>query len=192
MYLKTVSDEEATAEIAEAYAAERAGMGTVMNATRALSARPDMLVPVDRLLNQLRDGFSLGLEAFRMITLVVAKHVPSNYCSHVYFRGLTRFAGRDQALAIQADHRSAGLSERDVAMLDYAEQIAIDASRVRAADIDRLRAVGFSDLNIADIAYAASFRCFLSRYYDAVGATVEPQFLDDDPTVREQLTVGRP
>ncbi|WP_309068254.1 hypothetical protein [Microbacterium sp.] len=192
MYLKTVSDGEATGEIAEAYARERADMGMVMNATRALSARPDMLVPVDRLLNQLRDGFSLGLAAFRMITLVVAKHVPSSYCSHVYFRGVTRFVGREQALAIQTDHRSAGLSERDVAMLDYAEQIAIDASRIRAADIDRLRAVGFTDLNIADIAYAASFRCFLSRYFDAVGATAELPFLDEDPAVRERLAVGKP
>jgi uncharacterized peroxidase-related enzyme len=192
MYLATVSDEEATGEIAEVYAAERAGTGTVMNATRALSARPDMLAPVDRLLNQLRAGFSLGLAAFRMITLVVAKHVPSSYCSHVYFRGLTRFVDREQALAIQADHRNAGLSERDVVMLDYAEQIAIDASRIGPADIERLRSVGFSDLNIADIAYAASFRCFLSRYFDAVGATAEQQFLDEDPAVRSQLAVGKP
>lgn len=55
----------------------------------------------------------------------------------------------------------------------------------------RLRDVGFSDLNIADIALAASFRNFLSRYFDAVGATVEPDFLDDDPDVREEMAVGR-
>lgn len=191
MYLKTISDDEATGEIAEVYAAERESMGAVMEATRSLSARPDMIVPVERLLHQLRDGFSLGLEAFRMITLVVAKHVPSSYCSHVYFRGLTSFVGREQALAIQADHRSAGLSERDVAMLDYAQQIAIDASRITEADIERLRAVGLSDLNIADIAYAAAFRSFLSRYFDAVGATAEPEFLDDDPEVRDRLSVGK-
>ena len=40
------------------------------------------------------------------------------------------------------------------------------------ADIDKLRGVGFSDLNIADIALAASYRNFMSRYFDAVGATV--------------------
>ncbi|GAA1737018.1 carboxymuconolactone decarboxylase family protein [Microbacterium paludicola] len=191
MYLETVSDEAADGEIAEIYAAERADMGMVMNATRSLSARPDMAAPVERLLHQLRDGFSLGLEAFRMITLVVAKHVPSSYCSHVYFRGLTRFVGREQALAIQSDHRTAGLSARDVAMLDYAEQIATDASRIGEADIQRLRDLGFSDLNIADIAYAAAFRCFLSRYFDAVGATAEPDLLDDDPAVRAQLAVGK-
>ncbi|MER7796019.1 hypothetical protein [Microbacterium sp. NPDC096154] len=191
MYLETVSEEEARGDIADVYAAERGDMGAVMNATRSLSARPDLLVPVDRLLNQLRDGFSLGLEAFRMITLVVAKHVPSSYCSHVYFRGLSRFVGREQALAIQRDHHTAGLTDREVAMLDYAQQIAIDASRIAPADIERLRALGFSDLNIADIAYAAAYRCFLSRYFDAVGAEAEPGFLDDDPAVRAQLAVGK-
>ena len=60
MYLKTVSDDEASGEMADMFAAERAGMGMVMNATRCWSARPDMLVPIERLLHQMRDGFSLG------------------------------------------------------------------------------------------------------------------------------------
>jgi len=45
--------------------------------------------------------------------------------------------------------------------------------------------------DIADIALAASFRSFMSRYFDAVGATVEPEFLDDDSAVREEMAIGR-
>ena len=191
MYLKTVSDAEATGETAKIYQDEIASMGMVMNATRCWSARPDMLAPVDHLLHQLRDGFSLGLVNFRLITLIAAKHVPSSYCSHVYFRSLSKALGRDKVLAIHRDFRSAGLTEAEVAMLAYAEQIAIDASKITEADIDALRAVGFSDLNIADIALAASYRSFMSRYFDAVGATVEPSFLDDDPEVRAELAVGK-
>jgi UDP-glucose 4-epimerase len=59
------------------------------------------------------------------------------------------------------------------------------------ADIDYLRTFGFTDLNIADIALAASFRNFLSRYFDAVGAEAEPDFLDDDPGIRSELSVVR-
>jgi alkylhydroperoxidase family enzyme len=76
-------------------------------------------------------------------------------------------------------------------MLAYAEQITRDASRITEADIDRLRAVGLTDLNIADIALAASFRSFLSRYFDAVGAEAEADFLDPDPNVRAQMSVGK-
>lgn len=192
MYLKTVSDAKATGEIAQIYQDEIASMGMVMNATRCWSARPDMLAPVEHLLHQMRDRFSLGLVNFRLITLIAARHIPSSYCSHVYFRTLSKALGRDKVLAIHRDFRNAGLTQAEVAMLAYAEQIAIDASKITAADIDALRAVGFSDLNIADIALAASYRSFMSRYFDAVGATVEPSFLDDDPDVRAELAVGKP
>ena len=191
MYLKTVSDAEATGEIAQIYKDEIAAMGMVMNATRCWSARPDMLAPVEHLLHQMRDRFSLGLVNFRLITLIAARHIPSSYCSHVYFRTLSKALGRDKVLAILRDFRNAGLTQAEVAMLAYAEQIAIDASKITEADIDALRAVGFSDLNIADIALAASYRSFMSRYFDAVGATVEPSFLDEDPEIRAELAVGK-
>jgi len=191
MYIKTVTPAEAQGDIAEVYAAEIASMGRVMEATQCWSARPDMLVPIERMLHQMRDDFSLGLLDFRLITFIAAKHVPSSYCSHVYFRSLSGMIGREQALAIQADYRAAGLTEAQVVMLDYAEQITRDASKVGIEHIDRLRAVGFSDLNIADIALAASFRNFLSRYFDAVGATVEPDFLDSDLSVRARMAVGK-
>ena len=191
MYIKTVEPAEATGEMAAVYNAEIASMGRVMEATQCWSARPDMLVPIENLLHQMRDGFSLGLLNFRLITLVVAKHVPSSYCSHVYFKSLSAMLSREQVLAIQADYLNAGLSEQQVAMLAYAEQITRDASKITEADIEQLRRVGLSDLNIADIALAASFRNFLSRYFDAVGASVEPDFLDADPQVREQMAVGK-
>jgi uncharacterized peroxidase-related enzyme len=191
MYIKTISDAEATGDIAELYRAEVAGMGMVMEATRCWSARPDMLIPIEHLLHQLRDNFSLGLLNFRLVTFIAAKYVPSSYCSHVYFRSLSKMIGRDKTLAIHRDYRSAGLTDQEVEMLAYAEQITRDASKITEVDIERLRSVGFTDINIADIALAASFRNFMSRYFDAVGATAEPQFLDDDEAVRSELRVGK-
>ena len=76
-------------------------------------------------------------------------------------------------------------------MLAYAEQITRDASQITEVDIGRLRDVGFTDVNIADIALAASFRSFMSRYFDAVGATVEPELLDAEPAIRDEMAVGR-
>ena len=191
MYVKTVPASEATGEMAQIYAADIASMGRVMHATECWSARPDMLVPVEGLLHQMRDGFSLGLLNFRLITFIAAQHVPSSYCSHVYFKTLSGMIGREMTLAVYRDFRSAGLSELQVEMLAYAQQITVDASKVGPANIDALRSVGLTDLNIADIALAASFRNFMSRYFDAIGASVEPDFLDADPEVREKLSVGK-
>lgn len=190
MFLRTIEPAEAEGELATIYANEVASMGRVMQATECWSARPDILVPVEHLLHQIRDGFSLGLVNFRLITLVTAKYVPSSYCSHVYFKTLSSMIGRERTLAVHRDYRNAGLAEQQIAMLAYAEQITIDASRICQADIDHLRALGFTDLNIADIALAASFRNFVSRYFDAVGAVAEPDFLDDDLSVRAELSVA--
>ncbi|TCM52573.1 putative peroxidase-related enzyme [Rhizobium sp. PP-F2F-G48] len=191
MFIRTVELDEATGEIAELYKAEKKAMGCVMQATQCWSARPDVIIPIENLLDQIRDGFSLGLLNFRLITFVVAGDVPSSYCSHVYFRSLSSMLGRDQALAIRQDYRNAGLTGQQVEMLAYAKQITRNASQITQADIERLRNVGLTDVNIADVALAASFRNFMSRYFDAVGATVEEDFLDDDPEVREMMAVGR-
>ena len=147
-------------------------MGQVMQATQCWSARTDVIVPIENLLHQIRDGFSLGLLNFRLITFVEAVDVPSSYCSHVYFRSLSSELGRDRVLAIRKEYRNAGLAEQQVEMLAYAQQITRDASMIKEADIQRLWDVGLTDVNIADIALAASFRNFVSRYFDAVGATV--------------------
>lgn len=191
MYVRTVDPDEATGEIAVIYQAEIASSGRVMEATRCWTARPDMLAPVEDLIHRIRDGFSLGLLDFRLVTFVAARFVPSSYCSHVYFRALSGMIGRDRALAVRRDYRDAGLDERQVEMLAYTEKISRDASKITEADIARLRDVGLSDLNIADIALAASFRAFMSRYFDAVGADVEADSLDDNPDVREEMSVGR-
>ncbi|WP_430246186.1 carboxymuconolactone decarboxylase family protein [Neorhizobium sp. DAR64861/K0K2] len=191
MFIKTVETDEPTGDIAALYEAEINSMGRVMQATQCWTARPDVLVPVENLLDQTRDGFSLGLLNFRLITFVVAGYVPSSYCSHVYFRSLSATLGREQALAVRKDHRNAGLSDQQVEMLAYAEQIARDASQITLTDIQRLRDVGLTDLNIADIALAASFRTFMSRYFDAVSATVEPEFIDSDPAISAMMAVGR-
>ncbi len=191
MFIKTISPEEATGEIAALYEAEKKSLGRVMQATQCWSARPDVIVPVEKLLNQLRDGFSLGLVNFRLITFVAARSVPSAYCSHVYFRSLAQLLGREQALTVMKDYKTAGLSEQQVAMLGYAKQISRDASQITRDHIQRLRDVGLSDVNIADVALAASYRNFMSRYFDAVGATVEPEFLDEDPAVRTELAASK-
>ena len=87
--------------------------------------------------------------------------------------------------------RSFHRDDQQVEMLAYAEQISRNASQITEANIQRLRDAGFTDVNIADIALAASFRSFMSRYFDAVGATVEPEFLDADPVIRKEMAVGR-
>lgn len=192
MFLKAIAEDEAKGRVAEIYDKARAQLGFVMEATQCFTARPDLLPIYTDFNDQMRAGFSLGMREWRLITLVAAKQVPSTYCSHVYGKHLIADLGSKEAvLALQQDFRNAGLTERDVAMLAYAEQIAIDASQVTQADIDRLRTTGFSDQQICDVALCAFFRCFVSRFFGAVGAGPEAIFIDSDEAFRAAMTVGR-
>ncbi|WP_213286168.1 carboxymuconolactone decarboxylase family protein [Bradyrhizobium sp. sGM-13] len=192
MFLKTVDETEATGRIAELYAAQKAQSGFVMSAMRCWTARPDLLPIYQEFADKIRTGFSLSPRDWRLITFVAAKQVPSTYCSHVYGKQLLADLGSKEAvMAVRRNFASARLSERDVEMLRYAETIASDASRVTAKDIERLRAVGFTDVQICDIALCAAFRCFVARFFDAVGAGPEPTFIDADADFRKAMTVGR-
>jgi hypothetical protein len=80
-------------------------------------------------------------------------------------------------------------SERAAA---YAEKVATEAHRIGKADIERLRAAGFTDRQICDIALCASLRCFIGTFADAVGVGPEAAFVDRDAEFRAAMTVGRP
>jgi uncharacterized peroxidase-related enzyme len=192
MFLETIGEDEATGRIAELYQTQKAQNGFVMAAMRCWTARPDLLPIYQEFSDKIRGGFSLSPRDWRLITLIAAKHVPSTYCSHVYGKQLVADLGsKESVLAVQRDFRSAGLGARDVEMLSYAETIAKDASRVTQEDIVRLRSVGFSDVQICDIALCAAFRSFVSRFFDAVGAGPEPVFVDSDAEFRRAMTVGK-
>lgn len=192
MFLQSIEEDEATGRVAEIYEKQKAQLGFVMEAAKCFTAHPDLLPIYTDFSDRIRAGFSLGLREWRLITLIAAKQIPSTYCSHVYGKQLIDDLGSKEAVvAVQSDFRKAGLPDKDVAMLSYAEKVARDASGISQADIDALRAAGFSDRQICDIALCAAFRCFVSRFFDAVGAGTEPAFIDSDESFRSAMTVGR-
>ena len=78
----------------------------------------------------------------------------------------------EQLEALTTDHRNAGLSPGEVAMLDVVEKIVLHAYKITPGDIEGLRDHGFSDEEVVDIVLAASARSFMSKALDALG--VEP------------------
>ncbi|WP_262027526.1 carboxymuconolactone decarboxylase family protein [Microvirga sp. Mcv34] len=193
MFLQVIEEENATGKVAEIYEKQRAQLGFVMEAAKCFTARPDLLPIYTEFSDRIRAGFSLGLREWRLITLIAAKHIPSTYCSHVYSKQLADDLGSKEAvLAVQRDFRTAGLSDRDIAMLTYAEKVVRNASQITQGDIERLRQVDFSDQQICDIALCASFRCFVSRFFDAMGAGTEAAFVDENSEFQSAMSVGRP
>lgn len=73
------------------------------------------------------------------------------------------------AEAIKSDYTTAELSVQECAMLDYVRQLTRDATRLGPADLDALRAVGFSDEAILQITMIASWFNYINRMADGLG-----------------------
>jgi len=92
----------------------------------------------------------------------------------------------DNALvgALGEEYQSAGLDARTKVLLEYAEQITRDATKLTNADIDRLRRAGFSDKDILEATQIAAYFNDVDRLADALGVELEEAFqgLEGQPT----------
>jgi uncharacterized peroxidase-related enzyme len=184
--------ESATGEPAEAlYEADRERMGYVANYTRVFAHRPQ----VNAAWKQLSAAIQAEMDPrrYELATLAAARRLGSSYCMLAHGKIVAeRFHDDETVRAVAADHRSAGLDPVDVAVMDLAEKVAEDASTVTQDDIDRLRGLGLSDADVFDVVAAAAVRCFYSKALDALGALPDAAYRALDPSLRAQLTVGRP
>jgi uncharacterized peroxidase-related enzyme len=71
--------------------------------------------------------------------------------------------------ALQADYRTAPITEQERVMLDYVAQLTRDATRISQKDHERLREVGFDDRGILQITLIASWFNYINRVADALG-----------------------
>ena len=108
-----------------------------------------------------------------MIATVVSVANRTHYCtvSHTEF---LRRATRDDELAeaIRRDFRTAAVSAADLAMLEYAETVTLDATAVTDEHHARLRAAGFDDRAILQITLIAAWFNYINRVADALGVGI--------------------
>jgi uncharacterized peroxidase-related enzyme len=190
-YIQTIPPEEATGTLKEVYDAELHSSGVLDNGVRAFSLRPAAFIGWQ----QLRDSIQSNMDPrrYELVTLAAAASLRCSYCAVAHGAILaTKFFSPEQVEVLTRDYRNADLEPADVALMAYAEKIARHAYKVTPEDIDDLRAHGFTDTDILDVALAAAARSFLSKVLDAVGVEPDEWYLDMPEKLRETLTVGRP
>lgn len=75
--------------------------------------------------------------------------------------------------AVEADWRTAELSPARRAMLTYAVKLTTTPAEMSAADVEALRAVGFSDRDILDIVEVTAYYAYVNRIADGLGVPTE-------------------
>jgi len=190
-FIRTIPPAEAEGAVREMYDEAHARFGYVPNWARAFSLRPGVKDGWVALLKSIQSN--LPVRTYELATLAAARALRSSYCSLAHGNVLaSKVFDAPTVTAIVKDGPDSPLEARERALMAFAEMIALNADRVSAADIDRLRSHGYRDEEIFDVAAAAAARCFFSKLLDALGVQADSTFNDLDPALRQALTVGRP
>jgi uncharacterized peroxidase-related enzyme len=80
----------------------------------------------------------------------------------------------EQRKGVQEDYRSAHLTPREIALLDFAVALTKTPSRLRKGDLDALRGYGLNDEQIVDAVHCISYFNFINRVLDGLGVDPEP------------------
>jgi uncharacterized peroxidase-related enzyme len=189
-FIETVSEDQATGATAELYATAEQDFGFLPNFVPAFSLRPEAYAAWRQLNGAIKSG--MDLRRYELATFAAARRLRSSYCALAHGSVLIdKFLDPESVRELVTDHRTAGLSATDIAVMDLADKVADDATSVRAQDIDRLRSLGLSDRDILDVVLAASARCFFSKALDALAVEPDAKYRQLEPGVRDVLTVGR-
>jgi alkylhydroperoxidase family enzyme len=140
-YIETVPEAGASEAVAEIYEADRTKFGHLPNFTQSFSLRPDVYSAWLQLNGSIKAG--MDLRRCELATVAAARRLRSSYCMLAHGSVLVdQFLDPETLRAVVDDERTAGLDAADVAVMELADKVAEDATRVTEADVDRLRSLG--------------------------------------------------
>ncbi|MCZ6451230.1 MAG: peroxidase [Deltaproteobacteria bacterium] len=74
---------------------------------------------------------------------------------------------------VRRDFHAADLSDQERTMLEFVGSLTLDSKSLRERDVQRLREVGFDDVQILEIVQLAGWFNCITRIADALGVEVE-------------------
>lgn len=192
MFIDAVTEDAATGGVAEYYRQQRAAWGFLPNHAGAFATRPDVAQAWNALNAAIRGG--MDRRRFELARIAAARALRSTYCTAAHSKFLRDVCGDEKALDLIAqDPTGAALSREDRAVYQFAAKVATSAESVRQQDVDQLREIGLSDVDIADLVFAASARSFFTRVLDGLGAQLDTQTAQTfSPALLHSMIVGRP
>jgi uncharacterized peroxidase-related enzyme len=192
MFIDAPDESSVDGDVADWYGKQRDAWGYLPNYAPAFATRPDVARAWTTLNNTVRGH--MDRRRFELVTIAAARAYRSTYCMAAHCKFLRDDCDDESTMrAIAADQDSANLAATDRAVMDFATQVARDASSITAGDVQQLRGHGLSDAEIADVVFAAAARAFFTKVLDGLGVQADVQLGDTfDPDVRRQVTVGRP
>ncbi|MGH2341447.1 peroxidase-related enzyme [Segnochrobactraceae bacterium EtOH-i3] len=152
--------------------------GFVPNVFLALAHRPDEFRAFFAYHDALMEKPGALTKAEReMIVVATSAHNQCQYCV-VAHGAILRIRAKNPLIADQvaANYRKADLTERQKAMLDFALKVSTEAHLVGEADMDALKAHGFTDDDIWDITAISGFFGLSNRLANVMSLRPNAEF----------------
>ncbi len=85
----------------------------------------------------------------------------------------------DLFASIEADWRTADLSDKRSAMLSYSVKLTHTPGDMGPEDVERLRSAGFTDRDVLDITEVIGYYAYVNRIADGLGVPTEDWIPED-------------
>jgi uncharacterized peroxidase-related enzyme len=137
----------------------------------ALQYRPETAKPLLELAETLLRGPNSLTRAEReMIAAFVSARNDCHFCHASHRAAAAHHQGGDYSVvdAVRTDYQSAPVSAKLKALLAIAGKVQEGGKQVTAADVERARAEGATDVEIHDTVLIAAAFCMFNRYVDGL------------------------
>jgi alkylhydroperoxidase family enzyme len=149
--IQTTPPEKAEGKLAELYAELDQMFGRIPNSARMLGVSPALLDNQLQMIDYYRTHSTLSPAFIAAIRLLVSKACHSQYCQN-FNTGFLLHGGytKEQIEAMQADPSRVPFDEKQKTLLLFVLKACDTPHSVVAADVDRVRAQGWTDADIMD------------------------------------------
>lgn len=174
-WIREVDQEEVEAgdneELAAIYADLVKKRGKVANILKVQSLNPkSMQGHMDLYMSIMFSRTGLSRAESEMIATVVSQANFCEYCKSHHGETLNRYwKDMDKVKALTDGYKNIGLSEREVAILDYSIKLTTRPGNMAESDIDLLRDMGLDDQAILNVVLITSYFNFVNRVAMGLG-----------------------
>ena len=172
--LPAISEDEASPEVAQLYAQFRENFGRpqLPGILHCFATHPPLLEHMMGLAQTMLfvDG-ALDRRHKEMLSVFVSEQNHCAYCADSHGFSFREQGGSPEALnaIMECNLESRALTPPQRALLRFAHKITEDSKAIAPADIDGLRAVGWSDLQIAEAIHVTALFASFNRIVNAFG-----------------------
>ena len=172
------------------YERQRQAFGYQPNYAELFCHRPEIIDLWAELQHGLRRHVSPRL--FELVTLAAAVALESSYCTLAHGSKLRAFFTDVEITLLARGEYDDIVEPAEAAAMRYGAQLARSASTVTdEAHVAPLRAAGFGDAEIFDIAAIAAGRAFFAKLVEGLGARPDAAYGQLPEPLKQALTVGR-